>query len=200
MIAGLILAGGRSSRMGGRDKALAGLAGRTLLAHAIDLLGPQVAALAVSANGDLNGAAGSLPVLKDLVPGFQGPLAGLHAGMAWASTLAGVDRLATVSVDAPFLPGDLVARLSIRMDADGSPIALSASAGRSHPTCALWELSLLPDLERFLREHESRRVMDFIGSVPHSTEAFAFDGIDPFFNVNTQDDLALAARRLEAAR
>jgi len=198
MIAGLILAGGRSSRMGGRDKALAVLAGRTLLAHAIDLLDPQVAALAVSANGDIE--TGSLPVLKDLVPGFQGPLAGLHAGMAWASTLAGVDRLATVSVDAPFLPSDLVARLSIRMDADGSPIALSASAGRSHPTCALWELSLLPDLERFLREHESRRVMDFIGSVPHSTEAFAFDGIDPFFNVNTQDDLALAARRLEAAR
>lgn len=195
MIAGLILAGGRSSRMGGGDKALLSLGGGTILSRVIGRFAPQVATLALNTNsGAAEFAACGLPLLRDAIGGFQGPLAGIHAGLAWASALPGVTHLATASVDAPFLPLDLVARLA---SGDRRLVAVARSAGRLHPTCALWPLDLAASVDAFLRERETRKVMTLVEEAGYRIVDFDVAPFDPFFNVNTPDDLAIAASILE---
>ncbi|MDN2567663.1 molybdenum cofactor guanylyltransferase MobA [Aquibium sp. A9E412] len=198
-IAGIILAGGRATRMGGGDKALLRLAGRPLVEHVQARLAPQVAALALNANGDpARFAATGLPVIADTLPGRPGPLAGVLAGMLWARTaLPGATALATAPVDCPFLPGDLVARLAAA--AAPGTIALARSAGRRHPVAALWPLALADDLAAFLAAGHAR-VGAFAGTRhPAVAVDFADGGIDPFFNVNTPADLATAGRHCAAA-
>lgn len=197
MIAGLILAGGRSSRMGGQDKSLLVLAGRTLLDRAIDRLIGQIHPLAISSNADLTAHARGLPLLPDQFPGFQGPLAGIHAGLVWAAGLPGVTHLATVSVDAPFIPGDFAARLADRHAATERPVIMASSANRRHPTCALWAVSLEATLSGFLAEGITRRVEDFARACGFAVVDFAIDGPDPFFNVNRPEDVEIAARWIE---
>lgn len=197
MIAGLILAGGRSTRMGGQDKARAVLDGEHLLGRAIRIMRPQVGPLAVSSNGSIADIADGLPLLQDRIEGYQGPLAGIHAALSWAESMTEVGAVASVSVDSPFVPADFAERLARRALETRARIVLSASAGRQHPTCALWHVSLLADLETFLREGSSRRVMDFVEAVGFDVEEFTVGaGPDPFFNVNTDDDLRVAQRIL----
>ena len=138
-IFGLILAGGEGRRMGGADKALLPLAGRPLLAHVADRFEPQVERLALSANGDpARFAAFSFPVLADADDARLGPMAGLLAGLDWLAAMGGT-HLATVSVDTPFLPCDLVPRLLLAGQETGG-FAIAESQGRAHPTCGLWPL------------------------------------------------------------
>src|SRR5690606_15033107 len=113
-IACLVLAGGRATRFGGGDKPLRLLAGKTMLAHVLDRLGPQVGPIAISANGDpARFAEYGLPVLADDGAGGQaGPLAGILSGMAWATADTGCAMLLTVAGDTPFFPDDLAARLA----------------------------------------------------------------------------------------
>ena len=195
MIAGLILAGGRSSRMGGINKAYAELGGKTLLARSIERLRPQVSQLAVNANdGAETFDTGGLLLLPDAFAGYVGPLAGIHAGLAWAAGLVDVTHLATVSVDAPFIPLDLVERLAAE---DPRRVAVASSANRLHPTCALWPVETVTSVEAFLHRGETRRVMTFIEQTGHRAVDFDAGPFDPFFNVNTPDDLAVAASILE---
>jgi molybdopterin-guanine dinucleotide biosynthesis protein A len=195
MIAGLILAGGRSSRMGGGDKALLPLGGGTILSSVIGRFVPQVATLALNTNSEAaEFRACGLPLLRDAIAGFQGPLAGIQAGLSWAATLPGVTHLATASVDAPFLPLDLVARLA---SGDRRLVAVAQSAGRLHPTCALWPLDLAASVDAFLRERETRKVMTLVEEAGYRPVDFDVAPFDPFFNVNTPDDLAIAASILE---
>jgi molybdopterin-guanine dinucleotide biosynthesis protein A len=192
-IAGLILAGGLGRRLGGLDKALLSVGGQPLVAHSVTRLRPQVAALAISANGDPSRFAPyGLPVLPDTVPGFAGPLAGVLAGLEWARGI-GADRLATAAVDTPFFPADLVDRLAAEVR-DGA-IAVAASGQRRHPTFALVPVTLAGDLAAFLRHGASRSVNDW--QARHATVEARFEtpgpgGIDPFFNINTEDDRAIA--------
>lgn len=126
-VAGVILAGGLSRRMGGGDKCLLPLGGRPILAHVIDRLRPQVGPLALNANGDpARFAAFGLEVVADDFPGFAGPLAGLLAGMDWAAA-RGLPLVVTAAADTPFFPRDLVARLRAAMAETGAPIALAAT-------------------------------------------------------------------------
>lgn len=179
-IAGVILAGGRGRRMGGADKALILLHGQPMICHAIARLAPQVAAVAISANGDPARFSGlGLPVLPDAES--RGPLSGVLAGLGWA---AGHDAIATVAVDTPFFPADLVARLA----AAGAP-AMAASRSDLHPTFALWPLAAAPALRAFLSGGASPRVTDFARSLGAATVAFD-DG--DFRNINTPADLAAA--------
>jgi len=195
MIAGLILAGGRSSRMGGINKAFAELGGTTLIARSIDRLRPQVSQLAVNSNsGAGTFDASGLLLLPDVFPGYAGPLAGIHAGLAWAASLVGVTHLATVSVDAPFVPLDLVERLAAE---DPRLVAVARSGGRLHPTCALWPVETVASIDAFLHKGETRRVMTFIEQTGYRAVDFDAEPFDPFFNVNTPDDLAVAAAILE---
>lgn len=190
-IAGLVLAGGASRRMG-RDKAGLVLAGETLLARAVARLAPQVAAVAVSGDAAEPAiAAAGLPVLADPLPGRPGPLAGMLAGLHWAASL-GADRLQVVPVDAPFLPADLVARLAAA--ADGR-IALARSGGRPHPVVALLPVALAGDLAAHLAAGGSRAVAAWLDRHDPVTVDFPprADGGDPFLNLNTPEDVSAAA-------
>jgi molybdopterin-guanine dinucleotide biosynthesis protein A len=198
-IAGIVLAGGRSQRMG-RDKASVMLGTESLLHHVLSRLAQQVAAVAV--NADL--ATEDVPVVPDRFPGKAGPLAGIHAAMLYAAGLPGITHVVTVSVDCPFFPADLVARLAAAIERP-SQIAIAASEGRSHPVFGLWPVTLAADLEAWIATDEKRRVRDFL--LRHDVTEVAFplhptraSLLDPFFNINTPDDLVEAQRWLEALR
>lgn len=194
-IAGTILAGGKSRRMGGGDKALRMLAGRPLLAHAVARLQPQVSALAINANGDpARFAAFGLPVVPDSIGDFAGPLAGILAGLEWAAEQPGVTHLATAPADSPFAPFDLVERLRA-VPADR--IAIAACNGETHQVFGLWPVAAAPVLREWLETGQSRKVLAFVESRRHRVVAFepvwtVVGEIDPFFNVNTPDDLTEA--------
>ena len=194
--AGIILAGGRSSRMAGPDettgdKAVAMLAGEPLVARAARRLRPQVARMALSTNG--TAARTILPdidTIADADDSRPGPLAGILAGLRWARALSAPPAaLVSVAVDTPFFPADLVERLAA---AGGSgTIAVAASLGARHPTFALWPLGLADDLAAYLADG-GRRVVTFIERHPHIDVDFPVAGFDPFFNINTPSDLAEA--------
>ena len=187
----VVLAGGLARRMGGGDKALRLLGGRTLLAHVLDRIRPQVGAVALSANGDpARFAPWGLAVLADPLPGNPGPLAGVLAGMRWAAALGAADVL-SVPADTPFLPADLVARLAAARRAAGVPIACAASLGRTHPVVALWPAALADALAAAL--HGGMRAVDrWAGARGVAVASFEAAGGDPFFNVNSPGDLAAA--------
>ena len=191
-IPAVILAGGAGRRMGGADKAFLALAGAPLIGHVLARLAPRAGALAISANGPPERFARfALPVLADPVPGRAGPLAGVLAAMRWAAA-QGAGEVATVAVDTPFLPLDLLARLAA---APGRP-ALAESAGRRHPTAALWPVALAPALAGALGAGTRRLGLwaDQAGAVSVPFPARA--GADPFANINTQADLGAAEARI----
>ncbi|MCC0033440.1 MAG: molybdenum cofactor guanylyltransferase MobA [Brucellaceae bacterium] len=194
--AGLILAGGRSSRMGGTDKALLQLGGKSLVARAAARLAPQVRALAISANGGpARHAMLELPVLADIIGGHRGPLAGIHAGLVWAAALPDApDQVVTVAADTPFFPPDLAARLA-EASGGGNLIVIAADETGTHPVFGLWPVSLSSALEHWLTTAENLSVMAFVRSQPHVLAQFGTKG-DPFFNINTPDDLAEAERHM----
>ena len=195
-IAGIVLAGGLARRMGGGDKCLRPLAGRPVLAHIVERAQPQVAALALNANGDgARFAAFGLPVVADSVPDFAGPLAGVLAGLDWAAA-SGPDctHVASFAGDAPVLPMDLVARLAAAL-ADGRyALACAASDGRTHPVFGLWPLALRDALRRAMVEEGIRKVDAWTARYDLVAVDFATTPIDPFFNANRPDDLAEAER------
>lgn len=205
-IAGLLLAGGLSRRMGGGDKALRMLGGRPMLAHVIDRLRPQVGALVLNANGDpTRFAAFGLPVVADTVPDFVGPLAGILAGMRWAQSNAPKTRwLASAAADTPFFPLDLVARLHTAASNSDRRIALAASDDGLQPVFGLWPIALADDLEAALTAG-TRKILAWTDT--HDTAVVDFAAlhvgdrsIDPFFNANRPEDLAQAETLLEAMR
>lgn len=199
-IVGLLLAGGLSRRMGGGDKALRPLGGRTLLDHVIDRVRPQVAALVLNANGDAaRFAPFGLPVIPDSIPDFAGPLAGILAGLDWtAANRPDCPLIVSVPTDAPFLPRDLVARLLHGLEAGGAELACAASGGQPHPVVGLWAVRLRDDLRAALAGEGVRKVDRWTARYRLATVTFAeeFPGLDPFFNANRPDDLDRAAALL----
>lgn len=190
----MVLCGGRSSRMGAGDKPLIELDGRPMVAHVIGRLQGSVDAIAINANSDPDRYRRfGLPVIADATQSFDGPLAGILAGMAWAQS-NGASHLVTAAGDTPFFPSDLVDYL--RAASGQATIAVAASASGLHPTFALWPVSLRPDLARQLAGG-MRKVTDFIARHPSVAVHFEAGGrkgdeFDPFFNVNTPGDLARA--------
>lgn len=194
----VILAGGASRRMGGGDKTLRMLGGRPLLCHVIDRVEPQCTALALNTNsspGDF--APYGLPILPDTQPDRPGPLAGILTAMTWAERLDAA-RVITVPGDTPFLPGDLVPQLMLRAETTRGPV-LARSGGRTHPVAGLWPVALGPTLAEAI-ERGTRRVMDWAESRGAVTVDFPSTSPDPFFNVNTPDDLSHAEAALKTAR
>lgn len=201
---GVILAGGLASRMGGGDKALLDLGGRPLLAHAIERLEPQVAGLALNANGDAGRFARfGLPVLADSVPGYAGPLAGVLAGLDWAAEQGG-ESIVTVAADTPFFPCDLVPRLLFAGEGMAHPLVLAATAEaggmvRLQPTIGLWPVALREVLREALARGE-RKVRAWAEAQGARVAEFETVGFDPFFNINTPEDLQRARTILSGAR
>ena len=198
---GVILAGGAATRMGGGDKGLLALGGQSILDRVIARLDPQVAQLALNANGDpARFHRLGLPVIGDSVEGLAGPLAGVLAGLDWAAEQGG-SHIVTAAADTPFFPCDLVPRLMMAAEQANAPIALAATPdpkrGLSrHPTFGLWPVALRDDLRAALNGGLRKVVLwtDAHGAVNAIFEAST--GADPFFNVNTPEDLAQAEAML----
>jgi molybdopterin-guanine dinucleotide biosynthesis protein A len=187
-ITGIVLAGGMGRRMGGVDKGLVPLDGRPMVAHVLARLAPQVGALVINANQNLDRyAAFGYPVVPDEVGGFAGPLAGLHAGMTRSSTA----YVATAPCDSPFLPSDLVTRLAAGMTRERAQLAVVHTFAQPHPVFALVERSVLPHLTAFLREG-GRKIDAWYATL--RVVAVPFDDEESAFrNINTADELAAAA-------
>lgn len=192
-IAGCILAGGRSSRFGS-DKALALLAGKTLVEHTIARLAPQVSTLAINTNSADPAFAGlGVQLIADATPDFRGPLAGILAALQWARSIK-ADAVVTVAADTPLFPLDLVERLGAR---NAGGIAAAESATGLHPACALWPIALEPALGGWMSSGESLRVTDFLQAQGFERVRFdGNDGLDPFFNINFESDRELAEAHL----
>lgn len=191
---GMILAGGLARRLGGGDKALRMVGGRTVLARLIGRMTPQVTRLILNANEDpARFAEFNLPVVGDDLPDRPGPLAGVLAGLDWTARCApDVQWVVTVPGDAPFVPEDLVARLHAARGETG--LACAASAGRTHPVVTLWPVALRHDLRRALVDEGLHKVGAYVGRNNPAIVEWPVEGVDPFFNVNTQADLTEADR------
>lgn len=226
-ITGLILAGGQSRRMAeafgggkGGDKGLLDLDGKPMIQHVIERLRPQVGRIVINANSDpARFSRFCLPVIADSIGGFVGPLAGILAGLRWAAeNTPQASHVASVSADAPFLPDDLVERLSAALSAPhprsasgasshplpaggAQPIALAASGGGLHPVIGLWPIALADDLEAALTGGVRKVVAwtDRHGTLPVAFPFIAVKGrqIDPFFNANTPEELDEARHLLQ---
>lgn len=193
---GLVLAGGRARRMTGGDKGRIRIGGKTILERVLAALGPQCSQMIVNANGDPGRFAETrLPVVADGLPDFPGPLAGILAGLDWTAAHApDVEWVVSAPTDCPFLPSDLVERLHLaRIEAD-SRLACASSAQRQHPVVGLWPVSLRSDLRQALLNDGVRKVESW--SVRHGVAAATWPvtPVDPFFNVNTPEDVAEANR------
>lgn len=204
-VTGVVLAGGRSSRMGGREKALLDIGGMPMLQHVLARLRPQVGRIVINANGDPGRFAGNcLPVVADSVEGCAGPLAGLHAGIEWARReTPQALYVASVPVDTPFLSCDLVVRLKAALQKKGVACAIAASGGERHPVAGLWSVELAEDLSAALQQNV-RALHRFADAHRCAVAEFppvlvGGNEVDPFFNVNAPEDLD-KARVLAAAR
>lgn len=193
---GLVLAGGLARRMGGGDKPMRAIAGRSMLQRVIDRIAPQCATVILNANGDAARFAGfGLPVVADSVSGFPGPLAGILAGLDWmAEHRPEIRWMLSAPGDCPFLPRDLATRLHRARSDAGAQLAVAASAGQSHHVVGLWDVALRPDLRAALVNEQQRQVGRFMARHRLVTVAWPVDPVDPFFNANTTDDLAEAER------
>lgn len=187
----MILCAGTSRRFGS-DKMLAHLAGKPLLMHTIENVTPQVSDLALNGEGaGYNGF--SLSVFSDVISGKLGPLAGVLTAMEWAKKI-GSEQVLTLSGDAPFVPNDWAVKLSAT---SSEVIAIPNVDGQSHQVCGLWPAALAPVLRSFLQAGDSYKVRDFLAA--QKTKMVAFrkqDNIDPFFNVNTPEDMQIAEQVL----
>jgi molybdopterin-guanine dinucleotide biosynthesis protein A len=197
-VIGVLLAGGQARRMGGGDKCLRPLGGRTILARVTERAAPQVAALVLNANGDpARFQAFALPVAADVVEGFAGPLAGVLTGMEWArANRPDCAWIATIATDTPFFPADLVARLCRAVGP--ADMACAGSNGRANPVFGLWPVRLAEDLRRAMVEEEIRKVDVWTARYRLVEVDFAAEPFDPFFNTNQPEDLVEAERMLRA--
>jgi molybdopterin-guanine dinucleotide biosynthesis protein A len=193
-ILGLVLAGGLARRMGGGDKTRIRIGGKTILERVLARLKPQCAAVILNANGDpARFADTGLPVVPDTVPDFAGPLAGILAGLDWAAAhVPAIADVASVPGDCPFLPGDLVARLSAARDAAGVPLACARSGDWRHPVVGLWPVALRQDLRKALVEEDMHKIETWTARHGIAIGDWPATPIDPFFNVNTPADVAEA--------
>ncbi len=193
---GLVLVGGLARRMGGGDKTRIRIGGKTILERVLARLKPQCAEVILNANGaPARFADTGLPVVPDTVPGFAGPLAGILAGLDWTATHApAITDVASVPGDCPFLPGDLVARLSAARQAAGVPLACARSGDWRHPVVGLWPVALRQDLRKALVEEDMHKIETWTARHGIAVGDWPATPIDPFFNVNTPADAAEAER------
>jgi molybdenum cofactor guanylyltransferase len=191
---GIILAGGRASRMGGIDKGALTVGGLRIADRIRQTLEPQCERVVISSNVGAGGVA-ELPVVRDSVPGFPGPLAGVLSALDFvAEHHPDAPFAVTVPTDTPFLPSDLVARLQDQRVADRAEIVCACSGGAVHHVVALWSVALRASLRTALVAEDVRRVRTFLERHAVAYATWPVTPVDPFFNVNTPEDLAEANR------
>ena len=195
---GLVLAGGLARRMGGGDKARIEIGGVSILDRVLATLSAQCTGIIINANGNPKRFADTgLVVISDSVPDFAGPLAGILAGLDWlAAQNNGIEWVLSVPGDCPFLPDDLVERLhqARRKMGTGVPLACARSGGWRHPVVGLWPLALRGDLRKALVNEDIRKIEVWTARHGIAIAEWPDQPIDPFFNVNTPEDAAVAER------
>jgi molybdenum cofactor guanylyltransferase len=195
-IPGVLLAGGLARRMGGGDKPMRQIGGRTILDRVIARLTPQCDGLLLNANGDpARFASFGLPVIADTIENFPGPLAGILAGLDWlAANRPEASWMLSAAADCPFLPRDLVARLHRTRARQEAQLAVAASGGQSHPVIGLWSVGLRAELRHALVVEDVRKIDRWTARYALATVNWPAEPLDPFFNANTVDDIAEAER------
>jgi molybdopterin-guanine dinucleotide biosynthesis protein A len=195
-IPAVLLAGGLARRMGGGDKPMRTIGGRTILERVIARLEPQCDGLILNANGDpARFASFSLPVIPDGVADFPGPLAGILAALDWAAThRPDVSLVLSAAGDCPFLPRDLVSRLRGALVEEDAELAVAASDAQSHPVIGLWSVGLREQLRHALVVEDIRKIDRWTARYKLATVTWPVAPLDPFFNANTMDDIAQAER------
>lgn len=193
---GVLLAGGLARRMGGGDKPMKTIAGRTILERVIERLKPQCDQIILNANGNASRFASfGLPVVADTIEGFAGPLAGVLTALDWtAAHRPDVEWVLSTATDCPFLPHDLVARLQHARISKGAQLAVAASGDQVHPVIGLWNVALREDLRHALVVEDMRKIDRWTARYKLATVTWPDKPIDPFFNANTIEDLAEAER------
>ncbi|MBO4224374.1 molybdenum cofactor guanylyltransferase MobA [Bradyrhizobium neotropicale] len=203
-IPGVLLAGGLARRMGGGDKPMRTIGGRTILERVIERLAPQCDGLILNANGDpARFAAFGLPVIADSVADFPGPLAGILAALDWmAANRPDVSLILSAAGDCPFLPRDLVSRLHDALVKENAKLAVAASGDQTHPVIGLWSVSLRDELRHALVVEDVRKIDRWTARYRLATVRWPNEPLDPFFNANTVEDIAEAERlaALDASR
>jgi molybdopterin-guanine dinucleotide biosynthesis protein A len=192
----VLLAGGLARRMGGGDKPMREIAGRTILERVIACLAPQCDGLILNANGDpARFAVFGLPVIADTVGDFPGPLAGILAALDWAAAnRPDVKFMLSAAADCPFLPRDLVSRLYQSLTEENAQLAVAASGDQSHPVIGLWSVALREELRHALVVEDVRKIDRWTARYRLATVTWPTEPLDPFFNANTMDDIAEAER------
>ena len=195
-IPAVLLAGGLARRMGGGDKPMRTIGGRTILERVIARLKPQCDGLILNANGDpARFAAFGLPVIADSVADFPGPLAGILAGLDWAAAnRPEVSHILSAAADCPFLPRDLVSKLEEARRAQNAELAVASSGSQTHPVIGLWSVALREKLRHALVVEDIRKIDRWTARFPLATVSWPTTPLDPFFNANTAEDIAEAER------
>lgn len=193
---GVLLAGGLARRMGGGDKPMKTIGGRTILERVIARLAPQCNGLILNANGDpARFASFGLPVVADTVEGFAGPLAGVLTALDWtAAHRPDVEWVLSVATDCPFLPRDLVVQLQHARIEEGAQLAVAASGDQIHPVIGLWSVALRGELRHALVVEDIRKIDRWTARYKLATVTWLTEPLDPFFNANTVEDIAEAER------
>lgn len=187
-----VLAGGQARRMGGKIKPLIEVAEKTILSHILDNIKQQTTGPVVL---NVNSASEQfadydLPLVKDVIPDFAGPLAGILTGLDWMSRQnPKPDYMLSLPGDAPLIPKDLVERLMKAITETSSDIASVSSNNRTHPVIALWSLDLLEDLRTGVVEEHIRKIDLWTGKRKTVYVDWKTDAYDPFYNINRTEDL-----------
>ena len=200
MYPGVILAGGGARRLGGNGKAFIDIAGVPLVQLTITSFQDQVNNLAINSRDSKIFSDFSIPIIEDTVieDGGAGPLAGISSAIKWAKTLKNIQtHVAIVPVDTPLLPLDLVQRLSLDLSINNSDIIMASSNGNIYPVIGLWSLALDSYLDKALYKGV-RKIDAFTRLFNVSVVDWAFNSIDPFFNINQPEDIVLAEKYINS--
>jgi len=199
--AGVILAGGRASRMGGMNKALVPLAGEPLVAHVIRRLRPQVGQLMISSDGSESSGSAfdtfGLPLVPDLLKRYRGPLSGLYAALHHLAEGGGESSLLLCPCDAPFVPLDLTARLQSADGGPEHPVAVVSWRGVLQPTFTLWHTSHLGVVQEIAVSEGDSGLKQVLGLLPHVVVEWEVCEPPPFYNVNSPGELKAASGWLD---
>ena len=192
-VVGVLLAGGQARRMGGMNKCLLPLLGKSLLSHVLERARPQVGPIILNANGNPKEYSDfDLPVVGDVISGFAGPLAGILTALEWAAANAtNCKFVASFPCDSPFFPSNLIEKLYEKIDG-GSTMAYASSHKRHHPVFGLWPVSRRFDLRDAMVSRNIRKVDLWTSTHKLGVVEYSFCTMDPFFNLNTPDDVIKA--------
>ena len=193
----VILSGGLSSRMGGGIKSFKKFNKKTIFDRILERTILQTKHIIINTNeNNIKFNEYDFPIIKDKLTGHLGPLAGIHTSLHWIKyNIPQIEWLVSVPSDTPFFPKDLVNKLYLKALENNKKIVLAKSNDKIHPVIGLWKFDLLENLEENLKKG-TRKIMLWVQSHSYDTQNFDQEFFDPFFNINSREDL-IQAKEIE---